>query len=167
MDRGARARGLVPRGQTQGVRAIRQSRARRASRRARRRGGGARERARGVLRGLVGKFCEEWPRWRRAAEAAANLDALSSLAAHAEELAATCPDACTPVVRASPAGEDARPYLRAEKLRHPCVAALPSGASFVPNDTALGEGRDRAGTGATSKARTPSRPGPGPRRSSC
>ena len=97
----------------------------------------------GVLRGLVGKFCEEWPRWRRAAEAAANLDALSSLAAHAEELAATCPDACTPVVRASPAGEDARPYLRAEKLRHPCVAALPSGASFVPNDTALGEGRDR------------------------
>ena len=49
----------------------------------------------GVLRGLVGKFCEEWPRWRRAAEAAANLDALSSLAAHAEELAATCPDACT------------------------------------------------------------------------
>ena len=94
----------------------------------------------GVLRGLVGKFCEEWPRWRRAAEAAANLDALSSLAAHAEELAATCPDACTPVVRAAPAGEDAEPFLRAEKLRHPCVASLPSGASFVPNDTALGGG---------------------------
>ena len=98
----------------------------------------------GVLRGLVAKFCADWPRWQRAAEAAANLDALCSLAIAAEELAAACQDVCTPRVLPQPAhGPYAyEPYLRTEGLRHPCVAALTSGATFVPNDTALGGEKD-------------------------
>jgi DNA mismatch repair protein MSH6 len=96
-----------------------------------------------VLRGLVATFCQDWPRWQRAAAAAANLDALASLAVAAEELAAACPDVCTPRVLPPPLGDgdgggNNAPFLRAVGLRHPCVAALTSGASFVPNDTALG-----------------------------
>jgi hypothetical protein len=41
---------------------------------------------------------------QRAAEAAANLDALCSLAIAAEELAAACPDVCTPRVLPQPTG---------------------------------------------------------------
>ena len=70
-------------------------------------------------------------RWQRAAEAAANLDALAALAVAAEELAAACPDVCTPKVLPPPTTSDGEagegePYLRAVGLRHPCVAALTS-----------------------------------------
>ena len=90
----------------------------------------------GVLRTLTASFCEEWPRWRRAADAAAALDALSSLAVAAEELAATCADTCTPDVRET--CHSSPPFFRAERLRHPCVAALAAGNAFVPNDVRLG-----------------------------
>jgi DNA mismatch repair protein MSH6 len=90
----------------------------------------------GVLRTLTASFCEEWPRWRRAADAAAALDALSSLAVAAEELAATCADTCTPDVRET--NHSSPPFFRAERLRHPCVAALAAGNAFVPNDVRLG-----------------------------
>jgi DNA mismatch repair protein MSH6 len=91
----------------------------------------------GVLRTLTASFCEEWPRWRRAADAAAALDALSSLAVAAEELAATCADTCTPDVRET--NHSSPPFFRADKLRHPCViSSLAAGTAFVPNDVRLG-----------------------------
>ena len=92
-----------------------------------------------VLRALVAKFCDDWPRWRRAAEAAAALDALSSLAEHADEIAGSFPESCTPSVIAPGSGP---PSLDAVRLRHPCAPALASGESFVPNDTKLGGGDD-------------------------
>jgi len=94
-----------------------------------------------VLRALVAKFCDDWPRWRRAAEAAAALDALSSLAEHADEIAGSFPESCTPSVMA-PERAGGGPSLDAVRLRHPCAPALASGESFVPNDTKLGGGGD-------------------------
>ena len=89
-----------------------------------------------VLRTLTKSFCDEWPRWRRAAETCAVLDALSSLAVAGEELAATCADTCTPtVVESTP---DTTPFLKAERMRHPCLASLAVGDAFVPNDVTLG-----------------------------
>ena len=85
---------------------------------------------------LTKQFCDEWPRWRRAAETCAALDALSSLAVAAEELAAVCQDTCTPSVVESLT--DTKPFLTAERMRHPCVAILPAGDAFVPNDVNLG-----------------------------
>jgi len=106
----------------------------------------------GVLRTLTVAFCAEWPRWRAAAEAAAALDALSSLAVAAEELAATCADTCTPEVRESTGREGESPFFRAERLRHPCVGSLAAGNAFVPNDVRLGGAAERAGEGVESKA---------------
>ena len=97
----------------------------------------------GVLRTLTVAFCAEWPRWRAAAEAAAALDALSSLAVAAEELAATCADTCTPEVRESAGFEGESPFFRADRLRHPCVGSLAAGNAFVPNDVRLGGAADR------------------------
>ena len=97
----------------------------------------------GVLRTLTVAFCAEWPRWRAAAEAAAALDALSSLAVAAEELAATCADTCTPEVRESTGFEGELPFFRADRLRHPCVGSLAAGNAFVPNDVRLGGAADR------------------------
>jgi DNA mismatch repair protein MSH6 len=99
----------------------------------------AREDALGkVLSGLVLKFCEEWPRWQRAAEAIACLDALCSLALAAEDLAACCAQTCTPVLLPPPSTEDAKPSLSASRLTHPTVGAMSGGKAFVPNDTFLG-----------------------------
>ena len=119
----------------------------------------------GVLRTLTVAFCAEWPRWRAAAEAAAALDALSSLAVAAEELAATCADTCTPEVRESTGFEGESPFFRADRLRHPCVGSLAAGNAFVPNDVRLGGAADRrTGEGVegvegvepnTSKSRSP------------
>ena len=66
---------------------------------------------------MVAKFCAGWPRWQRAAEAVANLDALAALAVAADELAAVCPDVCTPRVFPPPATdagdtEGSKPFLR-------------------------------------------------------
>ena len=103
--------------------------------------GDARESAlENVLRVLVAKFCDEWPRWRRAAEAAAALDALSSLAEHADEIAGSFPESCTPTVTSPTDPAECEPSLDAVRLRHPCAPALASGDAFVPNDTKLGGG---------------------------
>ena len=97
----------------------------------------AREDALGnVLRTFIRTFCEEWPRWRAAAEAVSTLDALTSLAVAAEELAASGAETCTPSVLEATPGR--APFLRAEKVRHPCLTSLVSGNAFVPNDVRLG-----------------------------
>ena len=56
----------------------------------------------GVLKSLVAKFCANWPKWQKAAEATAALDALCSLAVASEEMAAAAPHSCTPTVHPAP-----------------------------------------------------------------
>jgi DNA mismatch repair protein MSH6 len=114
---------------------------------------------------LTKQFCDEWPRWRRAAETCAALDALSSLAVAAEELAAVCQDTCTPSVVESLT--DTKPFLTAERMRHPCVAILPAGDAFVPNDVNLGGfashsgGKESAESMETEQTVTQTHPPPG------
>jgi len=94
----------------------------------------------GVLRSLTSRLLDKLPVWAAAAEAAATLDALISLAAWSEEL--RCGGAsCTPVfLPKPPAGTPGT--LEALQLRHPCAAQLggagPGGGGFVPNDISLG-----------------------------
>jgi DNA mismatch repair protein MSH6 len=94
----------------------------------------------GVLRGLIDRLLSQAPVFAAAAEAAATLDALISLAAWAEEVRCSG-GGCTPDVRARAAGEPA--MLRARQLRHPCASQLGGGGGggggcFVPNDVSLG-----------------------------
>ena len=94
----------------------------------------AHERKEAALTGALTRVCERAaagiPVLRPAADAAARLDALLSLAA-ASELMSLSGASCRPVVRAEDADEG--PVLRATRARHPGAAD-----NFVPNDIALG-----------------------------
>ena len=100
----------------------------------------AEERKEAALGSALTRICERAAAGiavlRPAADAAARLDALLSLAA-ASELMAVGGEACRPVVRSEDPAEG--PVLRAARLRHPAA-----GDDFVPNDVSLGgAGRPR------------------------
>jgi len=99
----------------------------------------------GVLSRLVATAAGHFAVFAAAADAAASLDALISLAAASAEMAASGP-ACTPVVLPSPADASSPVIFEAKQLRHPCAATLAQRAwlaggggstTFVPNDVSL------------------------------
>jgi DNA mismatch repair protein MSH6 len=100
----------------------------------------------GVLTALSRRAARRARVWAAAADAAAELDALCSLAVASHEMAASGP-VCTPRVLPPPlAGAPRGAHaLAVTALRHPCAPALTAGGGatggaggFVPNDTSLG-----------------------------
>ena len=94
----------------------------------------------GVLAALSQRAASHFHVFAQAADAAATLDALASLACASFEMAASGP-VCTPLLLPLPDAASA-PTFTALQLRHPCAAVMSGigGASsaFVPNDVALG-----------------------------
>ena len=104
----------------------------------------------GVLSTLVARAATHFDAFAAAADAAATLDALISLAAASVEFGASG-EVCTPTVLPAPADPSDPVLFEAKALRHPCASVLAqrswlgggAGSRFVPNDVAL------SSTGAT------------------
>ncbi|CAM6117172.1 unnamed protein product [Calypogeia fissa] len=83
---------------------------------------------RGILQGLVKRFCEDYPNWLALVKSVAEVDVLISLS-EAGHSASTCRPTFV---------KDSRKIV-AEGIRHPIACInLAGGGSFVPNDVALG-----------------------------
>jgi DNA mismatch repair protein MSH6 len=104
----------------------------------------------GVLSTLLARAASHFDAFAAAADAAATLDALISLAAASVEFGASG-DVCTPTVLPAPSNPSDPVLFEAKALRHPCASVLAqrswlgggAASRFVPNDVAL------SSTGAT------------------
>jgi DNA mismatch repair protein MSH6 len=88
----------------------------------------------GILAAVIRRFAAAGPTWAAAVDAAAQLDALMSLA-----VAAACGAGpmCRPRIAPWAPGDAGAPVFRARGLRHPAGVSAGGGA-FVPNDVHLG-----------------------------
>ncbi|KAH9320155.1 hypothetical protein KI387_021924, partial [Taxus chinensis] len=93
---------------------------------------------RGILQGLVMKFCEHHHIWRDLVNVVAEMDVLVSLAFASDYFDGPT---CRPSIRDTNKLSDDEveaPFIYAKGLRHPILAGLDSRGCFVPNDVNIG-----------------------------